>query len=162
MPELVEPGGPLRKGPFSGLSLSAYVLPARPALKLDVGAACDDPQGNIRYEGNGPSRHPEDGDAGPRRVLAEIRFRGLGDWRLHDLRRTVAANPERMGVERITIGSPLAHHIPGVTAIYTRSDRIERMRYATQCAASEILGILSRDSNADTLIRKPSEKVVRL
>jgi integrase len=58
------------------------------------------------------------------------RLSGVSDWRLRDLRRTVATNLEHMGIERVTISPILAHHIPGVTEIYTRFDRIERKRLA--------------------------------
>jgi integrase len=60
------------------------------------------------------------------------RLSGVAEWRLHDLRRTVATNLERMGIERILISTILAHHIAGVTEIYTRSDRTERMRIALE------------------------------
>ena len=83
------------------------------------------------------------------------RLSGVSDWQLHDLRRTVATNLEHMGIERVTISSILAHHIPGVTEIYTRSNRIERKRLALEgwsnriskiadtgkCPVSNIVGI---------------------
>jgi integrase len=71
----------------------------------------------------------------------------VSDWRLHDLRRTVATNLEQMGIERITIRSILAHHIPGVTEIYTRSDRLDRKQIALENWARQVANILAKDTS---------------
>lgn len=84
------------------------------------------------------------------------RLSGVSDWRLHDLRRTVATNLEHMGIERITISAILAHHIPGVTEIYTRSDRSSRMRLALESWARHVEGRPNQDmqsSNISKLVR---------
>ena len=70
------------------------------------------------------------------------RLSGVSEWRLHDLRRTVASNLEHNGVERVTISSILAHHIPGITEIYTRSDRIERKRLALESWSKRVSEIV--------------------
>lgn len=70
---------------------------------------------------------------------------GVKEWRLHDLRRTVATNLERMGIERIMISTILAHHIAGVTEVYTRSDRTERMRIGLENWSNQIRNVLDND-----------------
>jgi len=80
------------------------------------------------------------------------RLSGVDEWRLHDLRRTVATNLERMGIERVLISTILAHHIAGVTEIYTRSDRTERMRFALQNWSHRIEEMLAVEQGLPNVI----------
>ena len=91
--------------------------------------------------------HDIDGETAPMNWFSKPKLRldrlsGVSDWRLHDLRRTVASNLEQMGIERVTISSILAHHIAGVTEIYTRSDRMERKRIALDSWANKLENIV--------------------
>ena len=54
----------------------------------------------------------------------------LPDWRLHDIRRTVATHLARLGTDRIVISKLLNHAEGGVTSIYDRHDRDNEKRAA--------------------------------
>jgi integrase len=59
--------------------------------------------------------------ANPQKWLARVRTRAeLSDFRLHDLRRTVASNLTRLGVPRLTVSKLLNHVESSVTAVYDR------------------------------------------
>lgn len=47
---------------------------------------------------------------------------GVSDWRLHDLRRTAASSMQDLGIRHEVISSVLNHSLPGVTAVYLRSE----------------------------------------
>ena len=103
-----------------------------------------------------------DGDTVPMNWFSKPKARldrlsGVSDWRLHDLRRTVATNLEQMGVERITISSILAHHIPGVTEIYTRSDRLNRKRVALESWSRRVSDIVNHDATQPSNIVELSQ-----
>jgi len=98
-----------------------------------------------------------DGETAPMNWFSKPKARldklsGITGWRLHDLRRTVASNLEHMGIERITISTILAHHIPGVTETYTRSDRTHRMRIALDSWSNRIEEIVSNDRTASNVV----------
>jgi integrase len=59
--------------------------------------------------------------------LAE-KEKSLGDWRIHDLRRTASTNLGDMGYLDEEIGMLLNHHTRGVTAVYNRSKYINKKR----------------------------------
>jgi integrase len=46
----------------------------------------------------------------------------VGEWRLHDLRRTCATRLGKLGVSRVVIAKVLNHAIPGVTSTYDHHD----------------------------------------
>jgi len=57
----------------------------------------------------------------PQKWLARIRNRaGLADFRLHDIRRTVASSLTGLGVSRLVVSKLLNHVETGVTAVYDR------------------------------------------
>jgi integrase len=86
------------------------------------------------------------------------RLSGVAFWRLHDLRRTVATNLEHMGIERITISTILAHRIPGVTEIYTRADRRERMRIALENWSVRVGELTGEGQNASNVITMAAQQ----
>jgi len=63
----------------------------------------------------------------------KARVKGVDDWRLHDLRRTMATHMRRMGVDRITVSKILNHAEAGVTRIYDRYSCDDE-----QCRAMEL------------------------
>jgi integrase len=69
--------------------------------------------------------------ANPQKWLARIRRRAqLNDFRLHDLRRTVASNLTALGVPRLVVGKLLNHVETGVTAVYDRHSYDQEKRGA--------------------------------
>ncbi len=101
--------------------------------------------------------HDLDGDTTPINWFSKPKLRldrlsGVTDWRLHDLRRTVASNLEQMGVERVTISAILAHHIAGVTEIYTRSDRMERKRIALGNWSNRLMDIVHCEPETSNVV----------
>jgi integrase len=57
----------------------------------------------------------------PQKWLRRIReVTGIANFRLHDLRRTVASNLTALGVPRLTVSKLLNHAEAGVTAVYDR------------------------------------------
>ena len=72
------------------------------------------------------------------------------DFRLHDLRRTVASNLARLGFDRTVIGKTLNHKgLAGdsmVTAVYDRYDYLDEKKAALEAWSNELQNIL-RQSN---------------
>lgn len=64
-------------------------------------------------------RVPISGFSKSKRAL-DAQLGGNAEWRLHDLRRTVATNMAKLGVRRDVIGRCLNHQIAGVTSVYDR------------------------------------------
>jgi len=68
------------------------------------------------------------------------------DFRLHDLRRTVASNLARLGYDRTVIGKTLNHKgLAGdsmVTAVYDRYDYLDEKKAALEAWANELESIL--------------------
>lgn len=63
------------------------------------------------------------------------RLSGVTDWRLHDIRRTVATNLGVLGIADTTIARILDHHligVPEVTGIYNRYHYVAEMREALE------------------------------
>ncbi len=57
----------------------------------------------------------------PQKWLRRIRERaGVADFRLHDIRRTVASNLTAMGIPRLTVSKLLNHVESSITAVYDR------------------------------------------
>lgn len=68
--------------------------------------------------------------SGRKRYKAKARLdkaAGIESWHLHDLRRTVATNLGKLGVDRIVISKPLNHADGAVTAVYDRYGRDKEM-----------------------------------
>jgi integrase len=62
----------------------------------------------------------------------------VSDWRIHDIRRSVATHLSAEGVDRLTIERILGHTDPSVTAIYERYDRLKERRNALQLWANKV------------------------
>lgn len=60
------------------------------------------------------------------------RHSGVNDWRLHDLRASVATNLSKLGYDRFTIKLVLNHKDSGVTAVYDRYTYLDEKREALQ------------------------------
>jgi integrase len=102
--------------------------------------------------------HTLDGDEIPINWFSKPKMRldklsAVTNWRLHDLRRTVASNLEQLGIERITISAILAHHVAGVTEIYTRSDRTERMRIALESWSCRVQAVLDDEKQSPSVLK---------
>jgi integrase len=67
---------------------------------------------------------------------------GVGDFRIHDLRRTAATFMARIGVPKITISRVLNHAEGGVTSIYARHGYLEEKRSALDRWAVELARLL--------------------
>ncbi len=79
--------------------------------------------------------HPEDPISWLQKVAGEVRTKSkISDFRLHDLRRTVATYMAELQVDRTTLGKVLNHKgLAGdnqVTAVYDRHDYLEEKREA--------------------------------
>jgi len=57
---------------------------------------------------------------------------GVTDWKFHDIRRTVATNLSKLGVDRLLLQRIVNHNDSGVTAIYDRYSYLEEKRDALQ------------------------------
>ena len=60
------------------------------------------------------------------------RMSGVTDWKFHDMRRTIATNLSKLGVDRFLLHRILNHTDSGVTAIYDRYSYLEEKREALQ------------------------------
>jgi len=60
------------------------------------------------------------------------RLSGVTDWKFHDIRRTVATNLSKLGVDRLLLQRIANHTDSGVTAIYDRYSYLEEKRDALQ------------------------------
>lgn len=66
------------------------------------------------------------------------RFSGVTDWRLHDLRASVATNLGKLGYDRFTIKLVLNHKDTGVTAVYDRYTYLDEKQKALQTWADRL------------------------
>jgi integrase len=73
------------------------------------------------------------------------------DWRLHDLRRTVATNMRRLRVDRLTVSKVLNHAEGGVTQIYDRYAADPEKREALERWATHLKGLVSGEIGADVV-----------
>ena len=70
------------------------------------------------------------------------RLSGVNDWKFHDLRRTVATNLSKLGVDRFLIQRIINHSDKSVTAIYDRYSYINEKREALQKWADKLDDII--------------------
>lgn len=74
----------------------------------------------------------------------------VNDFRLHDLRRTLASNLARLGFERTVIGKILNHKgLAGdsmVTAVYDRYDYLDEKKAALEAWSNELQSILNTNN----------------
>jgi len=66
------------------------------------------------------------------------RLSDVTDWKFHDIRRTVATNLSKLGVDRFLLQKIVNHSDSGVTAIYDRYSYIEEKREALQKWADKL------------------------
>lgn len=70
------------------------------------------------------------------------RHSGVSEWRLHDLRASVATNLGKLGYDRFTIKLVLNHKDTGVTAVYDRYTYLDEKREALQKWADRLDDII--------------------
>ena len=70
------------------------------------------------------------------------RLSGVTDWKFHDIRRTVATNLSKLGVNRFLLQRIVNHTNNGVTAIYDRYSYLEEKREALQKWANRLDNIV--------------------
>ena len=70
------------------------------------------------------------------------RLSGVQDWKFHDIRRTVATNLSKLGVDRFLLQRIVNHTDSGVTAIYDRYSYLEEKREALQRWADRLDDII--------------------
>ena len=71
------------------------------------------------------------------------RLSGITDWKFHDIRRTVATNLSKLGVDRSLLQRIVNHTDSGVTAIYDRYSYLEEKRDALQKWAGRLDDIVA-------------------
>ncbi len=93
--------------------------------------------GNSEFVFLGPTGGPVQS---PQKAVARLRKRTGIDFRVHDIRRTVATGIARLGVPRETISAILNHVSggPSATRVYDRHSRIPEMRAALTRWAAEL------------------------
>jgi integrase len=72
-------------------------------------------------------------------------------WRLHDLRRSVASNLARLGVERLTISKILNHSDPTVTGVYDRYGYAAEKRRALDLWADRLQAIVNGNDGGNVV-----------
>lgn len=77
---------------------------------------------------------------------------GVGDWRIHDLRRTAGTGMARAGIAVSTISRVLNHKEGGVTKIYNRYGYLDEKKHALETWARKV----------ESLLRPLPDKVVAL
>jgi integrase len=82
------------------------------------------------------------------RRKAELdRASGVGDWVLHDLRRTARSLMSRAGVSADIAERCLGHVIPGVRGVYDRHEYLDEKRQAFEALAAQIERIMNPQPN---------------
>lgn len=79
-------------------------------------------------------------------------------WRLHDLRRTVATNMQRLGV-RFEVTEAILNHVSvtqaGVASVYQRHDWLEEKRAALDAWGEKVVSIIEQWQAQQNTARKP-------
>ncbi len=84
---------------------------------------------------------------------------GVADWRVHDLRRTVATGLEKLGVAYPVRAAVLNHSkgaTEGVTAIYSRHDYAAEMRHALTAWAAHVEALTTPPQPNVLTLRRPA------
>jgi integrase len=79
---------------------------------------------------------------------------GIADWRLHDLRRTVATGLQKLGINLQTIEAVLGHvsgSRSGVVAIYQRHEFADEARAALEAWGAHVIGLIEGRAPAKVL-----------
>ena len=66
------------------------------------------------------------------------RYSGVSDWKIHDIRRTVATNLSKLGVDRFLLQRVMNHTDKSVTKIYDRYSYLDEKREALQKWADKL------------------------
>ena len=80
----------------------------------------------------------------------------VGDWRIHDLRRTVASGMARLGVPPHVVERILNHTtgtLGGVAGVYNRFGYLPEMRAALELWAKHVASVTERQAGIDVLAR---------
>jgi integrase len=81
--------------------------------------------------------------ANPQKWLSRLRRRAaLDDFRLHDIRRSVASNLTGLGISRLTVSKLLNHVETGITAVYDRHSYDQEKRAALMKWERHLIGII--------------------
>jgi len=123
--------------PLSGQALA--ILKSRPAHA-----------GRDLIFGNGPARGFQ-GWAKPKLALAQ-QASSVGQWRLHDLRRTVATRMAELGVQPHVVEAVLNHvsgHKAGVAGVYNRSSYAHEKREALDFWEKHVEALTAGDNRSD-------------
>ena len=72
------------------------------------------------------------------------RLSGVENWKFHDLRRTVATNLTKLGIDRLILQKIINHSERGVTQIYDRYSYMDEKREALQKWADKLDEIIRR------------------
>jgi integrase len=100
------------------------------------------------------------------------RITGVDDWRLHDLRRTMATNLRRLGVDRLTVSKILNHREAGVTRIYDRYACDDEQREAMRLWSEKlhrgfhregsVVVLYSDERKEEPMLKKPKYGIEKL
>lgn len=94
------------------------------------------------------------------RMLAATKEPEVRPWRLHDLRRTVATNMQRLGV-RFEVTEAILNHVSitqaGVASVYQRHDWLDEKRAALDAWGSKLLSMVESYEAARWAKAKPSK-----
>jgi hypothetical protein len=77
---------------------------------------------------------------------SKLKFNGIEDWRIHDIRRSVATGMAEIGILPHIIEAILNHvsgHKAGVAGIYNRARYLDEMRSALERWAAHIAALAS-------------------
>jgi integrase len=90
--------------------------------------------------------------SGKRRLDQES---GVGDWRLHDLRRTLATGLQRLGV-RLEVTESVLNHVggsrSGIVGVYQRHAWADEKRAALEAWAAHVMAIVEGRAPADNVV----------
>jgi len=87
-------------------------------------------EGNFLIKSGRNGDHPVNGFS--KAKLQMDRLSGVENWKFHDLRRTVATNLTKLGIDRLILQKIINHSERGVTQIYDRYSYMDEKREALQ------------------------------
>jgi integrase len=90
---------------------------------------------------------------------------GVTNWRLHDLRRTIATGLQRLGV-RLEVTEQVLNHVSGsragIVGVYQRHDFASEKRAALDAWGAHVLAVVEGRANADNVVTlRESAKIER-
>ena len=72
-------------------------------------------------------------------------------WCLHDLRRTMATNIRKLGIDRLTVSKVLNHAESGITQVYDRYAADREKREALERWARQLTALVESQEGAEVL-----------